>query len=89
MAGTRLFGWTQVFGRLILLTPLLFPEAFTREGFLRTALLTRLHVVAVLFNLLDDVLRLHLALETPEGIFQRFTLLNYDFCHAYFTPVPR
>jgi hypothetical protein len=75
-------------GRLILLTPLLFPEALTREGFLGPTLFTGLHVVAVLLDLLDDVLRLNLALESPEGILQGFALLNYDFCHAYFTPVP-
>jgi len=76
-------------GRLVLLTPLLLPEALTREGFLGATLFTRFHVVAVLLDLLNDVLRLHLALESPEGILQGFTLLNDNFCHAYFTPVPR
>jgi hypothetical protein len=33
-------------------------------------------------DLLDDVLRLDLALETPESVFQRLPLLNYDFRHA-------
>jgi hypothetical protein len=76
-------------GGLILLTPLLLAEALTREGFLGASLLAGLHVVAVLLDLLDDVLRLNFALESPEGIFQGLTLLNDNFCHAYFTPVPR
>ena len=70
-------------------TPLLFAETLTRESFFRTTLLTRLHVVAVLFDLLDNVLRLNLAFKTPERIFQRLTLLNDNFCHAYSPPIPR
>jgi hypothetical protein len=38
-------------------------------------------------DLLDDVLRLDLALETPESVFQRLPFLNYDFRHAYSPPV--
>ena len=83
----RLPGWTLKFG-LILLTPLLLPETFTREGFLCATLFTGLHIVTVLFDLFNDVFRLHLSLEAPESIFQRFTLLNYDFCHAYSPPFP-
>jgi hypothetical protein len=29
---------------------------------------------------------LHLALKTAQGIFQRFTLLNDDFCHCSNSP---
>jgi hypothetical protein len=53
---------------LILLTPLLFAETLTREGLLSAALLPRLHVVAVLFDFLDDVFRLHFTLEAAEGV---------------------
>jgi hypothetical protein len=73
---------------LILFTPLLLSETFTREGFLCTPFLAGLHVVAVLLDFLDDVFRLHFPLEAPESIFQRFSLLNYDFCHAYSPPFP-
>jgi len=73
---------------LVLLTPLLFPETLTREGLFGSALLTRFHVVAVLLDLLDDVLRLHFSLEPPKGVLQRFTLLNDDFRHAYSPPFP-
>ena len=76
------------FGRLILLTPLLFAKALTREGLFGATLFTGLHVVAVLFDLLDDVFRLHFAFEAPEGVLQRFTLLNHNFCHAYSPPFP-
>jgi len=56
--------------RLILLTPLLFPETFTREGFFGSTPFPGLHVVAVLLDFLDDVFRLHLTLEAPEGVLQ-------------------
>ena len=74
--------------RLILLTPLLFPETFTREGLFSSTTLPRLHVVAVLLDFLDDVFRLHLPLEAPESVLQRLTLLNYNLCHAYSPPSP-
>lgn len=85
-AGTKLLGRNPVSRRLVLLTPLLFPETLTREGLFGSTLFTRLHVVAVLLDLLDDVLRLHFSLEPPKGILQRFTLLNDDFRHAYSPP---
>jgi hypothetical protein len=55
-------------GQLVLLTPLLFAETLTREGFFRTPPFTWFHVVAVLFDLLDNVLRLDLPFKTPERI---------------------
>jgi len=73
---------------LVLFTPLLFAEPFTREGLFRTTLLTWLHVVAVLLNLFNNVFRLDLSLEPSKGILQRFTLLNDNFCHAYSPPFP-
>jgi hypothetical protein len=85
---TCLSGPRQI-GHLVLLTPLLFSETLTREGLFRTTPFTWFHVVAVLFDLLNDVLRLYFTLKTPERIFQRFTLLNDNFCHAYSPPIPR
>ncbi len=84
---TCLSGPRQI-GHLVLLTPLLFSETLTREGLFGTTPFTWFHVIAVLFDLLDYVLRLHLAFKTPERIFQRFTLLNDNFCHAYSPPIP-
>src|SRR6185437_2927885 len=74
------------YGRLVLLTPLFFPETFTREGLLGTTLFAGFHVVAVLFDLFDDVFRLHFPFKPAESIFQRLTLLNNNFCHAYSPP---
>ena len=58
----------RLYGRLVLLTPLLFSETLTREGLFGTAPFTWFHVVAVLFYLFDYVFRLHLSLEASEGI---------------------
>ena len=58
-----------VFG-LVLLSPLLFTETFTREGLFGTTPFSGLHVVTVLLDFLNDVFRLHFALEAPKGIFQ-------------------
>jgi len=55
---------------LILFAPLLFAESLPRKGFLRPALLAGFHVEAMLLDFLDDVFLLHLALETPQCIFQ-------------------
>jgi hypothetical protein len=85
---TCLSGPRQI-GHLVLLTPLLFTETLTREGLFCTTPFTRFHVIAVLFDLLDNVLRLNFPLKTPERIFQRFTLLDDNFCHAYSPPIPR
>jgi len=68
--------------RLVLFSPLLFTEAFTRESFLGATPFSGLHEVAVLLDFLNDVFRLHFPLEAPERVFQRFALLNYDFSHA-------
>ncbi len=72
--------------RLIQLTPLLFTETLTREGLLGSTLFPRFHVVTVLLDFLDDVLRLDFAFESPERVFQRLALLNNNFCHAYSPP---
>ncbi len=63
-----MFEWTQTNWSLVLLTPLLFSETLTREGFFRTPPFTWFHVVAVLFDLFDNVLRLYFALKTSERI---------------------
>ena len=40
----------------------------------------------MLLDLLDDVFLLHLALKTPQSIFQGFTLLDDDFSHFINSP---
>ena len=79
---------TCQFLKLILLTPLLFTETLTREGLLGAALFTRFHVITVLLDFLDDVFGLNFPLKTPKGVFQGFSLLNNNFCHAYSPPFP-
>ncbi len=67
-AGSNCLNGPRLHGRLVLLTPLLFPETLTREGLFGTPPFTRFHVVAVLFNLFDYVFRLHFSLEASERI---------------------
>ena len=66
---------------LVLLSPKLLAEPFAGERLFCATLFSRLHVIAMLLNFLDDVFLLHFALETAQGIFQRLTLLNADFSH--------
>jgi hypothetical protein len=66
--------------------PLLLAQSLPRKGFFGPALLAGLHVEAMLLDLLDDVFLLHLALETPQGIFQGFVLLDDDFRHFMNSP---
>src|SRR5258708_36377256 len=67
--------------QLIRFPPLLFAQSLPRKCFLSPALLAGFHVEAMLLDFLDDVFLLHLALKTPQGIFQGFTLLNDAFSH--------
>jgi hypothetical protein len=69
--------------------PLLLAQSLPRKRFLGPTLLAGLHVEAMLLDLLDDVFLLHLALEPPQGILQRFTLLDGDFSHCFLSPPNR
>ena len=71
---------------LVRFPPLLLAQSLPRKRFLRPAFLAGLHVEAVLLDFLDDVFLLHLALESAQGIFQRFTLLDNDFGHFLIHP---
>jgi hypothetical protein len=68
-------------GALILLAPHLLAQPFARKRLFCAALLSRLHVIAMLLDFFDDVFLLHFALETAQRIFQRLTFLNADFSH--------
>jgi hypothetical protein len=48
-------------------------------------LLTRLQVIGVPLDLLDDVLLLDLSLEAAKGVFQRFALLKLYFSQTKYT----
>src|SRR6266852_1828125 len=71
---------------LILLAPLLLAQPFPRKRFFGPALFAGLHVETMLLDFLDDVFLLHLPLKAAQGIFQRFTLLDNDFCHVSNSP---
>src|SRR6267142_251174 len=71
---------------LIRFPPLLLAQSLPRKRFLGPALLAGFHVEAVLLDFLDDVFLLHLALETPQGIFQGFILLDNDLSHFINSP---
>jgi hypothetical protein len=73
---------------LILFATLLLAQSLPRKRFFCPALLTGLHVEAMLLYFLNDVFLLHLALEAPQSVLKRLTLLDNYFCHWYFTPVP-
>jgi hypothetical protein len=68
--------------RLILLASLLFAQALARQRLFGASLFTGFHVEAMLLDFLDNVLLLHLALETTQSVFKRLTFLNDDFSHA-------
>jgi hypothetical protein len=75
-------------GALILLPPLLLSQSLAGKRLFRAALFSRLHVITVLLDFLDDVFLLHFALKTAQCIFQRLTFLNTDFGHLDFTVLP-
>jgi hypothetical protein len=75
-------------GVLILLPPLLLAQPLARKRLFCAALFSRLHVVAVLLDLFDDIFLLHFTLKTAQSIFQRLTFLNADFSHLDFTVLP-
>jgi hypothetical protein len=71
-----------------LLPTLLLAQTLARQRLFRATLFTRLHVVTVLLDFLDDIFLLHFALEPAQCIFQRLTFLNTDFGHLDFTVLP-
>src|SRR5437899_8749441 len=73
-------------GRLVRFAPLLLAQSLPRKRFFCPTLLAGFHVEAVLLYFLDDVFLLHLALKTPQGIFQGFTLLDDHFSHFFNSP---
>src|SRR6266436_4351678 len=84
IGGPNCFGAASL--NLIRFPPLLLAQSLPRKRFLGPALLAGLHVEAMLLDFLDDVFLLHLALETPQGIFQGFILLDDDFSHFLIHP---
>src|SRR6266705_469679 len=71
---------------LIRFPPLLLAQSLPRKRFFRPALLAGFHIEAMFLDFLDDVFLLHFALETAQGIFQRFAFLDDNFSHGLNSP---
>src|SRR5215468_7433849 len=67
--------------------PVLFSGPLARQGLLHAPPLSWLQVVRVTFHFLDDVFRLHFTLKPAQGIFQRLSLLQSNFCQFDLLPV--
>jgi hypothetical protein len=77
----RLYG-----GNLFWLFTALFAGTLSRQRLFYPALLARLQVKGVTFDIFNDVLGLHFALKTAQGVFQRFTFLQSNFCQKISPP---
>jgi hypothetical protein len=71
---------------LFLLFTGLFTAPFAGQCLFQALFFTRLQIEGVALDLFNDVFGLHLALETAEGILQRFALLQSNFCQTKYTP---
>src|SRR6266849_3629331 len=69
--------------KLIVLFANLFSSTLLRQSLLHPASLARLQVVGVTLHFLDDIFRLNLAFEPTQGVLQRFTLLQSNFCQTH------
>src|SRR5258705_2621263 len=70
----------------VLLLASFFATTFPCQRFLDTFFFAGLQVIGVALNLLDNIFLLHLALETSQCVFERFTLLKSDFRQTNYTP---
>jgi hypothetical protein len=68
--------------------PALFPVSLACKRLLDTQLFARLQVKGMPFDLFNDVFLLYLALESPESVFQGFTVLESYFRQTYDTSKP-
>ena len=71
--------------KLILLLTDLLAIALTCERFFHTLLFTGLQVKRVAFDFLDDVFRLHFALEAPQCVLKGFAFLYSNLCQEKYT----
>ena len=61
--------------------------ALARERRFYATLLARRQEEGMPFDILDDVLLLHFALETAQSAFERLAVADSNFCQAMFTPL--
>ena len=79
-------GWQQrhpVCGNLIVLSANLFSGTLSRQRLFHSALRARLQVEGVTLHFPDDVFCLNLALESTQGVLDRLTLLQSNFCQTH------
>jgi hypothetical protein len=60
---------------LLSLASYLFPDTLLRQGLLHPTFCSRFQVIGMALDLFDDVFRLHLALESPQGTLDGLTVL--------------
>ena len=74
-------GWelAEVIKPLLNFFAALFPMALPGQRLFGALLLARLQIKRVAFDFFDNVLLLNLALETAQGAFKTFSILNVDF----------
>ena len=73
-------GWVASGCDSVRLFPNLFSGTLARQGLLYPTLGARLEVEGMTLHLFNDVFRLNLALEPPQGILDGLTLLQSNFC---------
>ena len=78
----------EEWSRLVLLLASLLTIALTRQSGLHAALLTRLEIVGVTLDFLDDVLLLDLPFKAAQRIFERLAFLYTNFCQELSTSKP-
>jgi hypothetical protein len=71
--------------KLILLLADLLAIALAGKRFFHALLFTRFQVKRVTLDFLDDVFRLHLALEAPQRVLKGFALLYSNLCQEKYT----
>ena len=71
--------------KLILLLTDLLAIALTCERFFHAFLFTGLQIKRVTLDFLDNVFRLHLALEAPKCVLKGFAFLNSNLCQEKYT----
>ena len=65
---------------LVLFLTNLLAIALACKSFLDAALFAGLQIKRVALNFLDNIFRLHLALETAQGVLKGFAFLDSNFC---------
>ena len=76
-------------GALLRFAPELLTVPLPGQRLLGPSLVTRLQIEGMLFDVLDDVFLLHLALEAAERALYGLAFLDLDFCHALRHPLTR